>query len=81
MFLRSIGVHSDNFRTTPESYAILQERIRSIIIRIFEHVPLRRDYVPGHRSTGWIHDMSYSQQTVVNINHAVRLLPIPYQKG
>ena len=25
--------------------------------------------------------MSYFQQTVINMNHAVRLLPIPYQKG
>ena len=51
LFLRSIDVHSDTFCTTPESYAILQERIRSIIIRLFENVSLRRDYVPGHRST------------------------------
>ena len=37
--------------------------------------------MPCHRSTGWIHDTSYSEQTIVNKNHDTHLLPIPQQKG
>ena len=59
-FLQIINVHSDKFRTTPESYVILQEHKCSIIIRLFDKVSLYRDYVPGRMSTEWIHDMSYS---------------------
>ena len=79
-YLRTINVHSDTFCTTPDSYAVLQEHIHSIIIRLFENILLPWDYIPCHRSTEWINDMIYSEQTIVNNKHHVHWLPIPHQK-